>query len=132
MAGICRAMFKIRIPRTITLSVGRYSHSARETGTEILRQHTEFTQWIADQVFRKNKWRGLHKNTVKVRKLNTHAMQLTGSKKTKTNFAFLQFSFQRTMKVQISLKSPEYISKTATLFVNIYLLVGMLLYSYDS
>lgn len=36
------------------------------------------------------------------------------------------------MNFQISLKSPEYISKIVTLFINIYLLVGMLLYSYDS
>ena len=61
MASICRAMFKIWIPWIITLSVGRHSHSVRETGTEILRQHTEFTQWTADQVFRKNNMEGAAK-----------------------------------------------------------------------
>lgn len=38
--------------------MGRYSHSVRETGPEIVRQHTEFTQWTGDQVFRENKMEG--------------------------------------------------------------------------
>lgn len=62
-----------------------------------------------DKSLGKIQFEGATKNTVKFSKINMHMMQLKSivrrSWKSKADFAFLQLSFQRTMKFQISLNS---------------------------
>lgn len=63
-----------------------------------------------DKSLEKIQFEGATKNTVKFSKINMHMMQLKSivrSWKSKANFAFLQLSFQRTMKFQISLNSHK-------------------------